>query len=270
MILAYIEKMQKQTCFAIGYRPMTAMVNKEFKSNYNKKRIRRIMVDNNLSSIVRPRKYTAEQYKRRRQLKLDKPKDLLNRNFFSGTPRKVYVEDITYLYCFERMHYLNTIMDLFNKEIVSWKISTSPNSILCTETVRELSLKYDLTGCIIHTDGGTSYLNKMYMELMNEVGAIASVSIGCCYDNASEESFNSILKTEGLYNWFGKTKFKDRRIRENEVLQKVVEFIYRYNHKRRKKEFNWRTPVEHYERNPKGTLPIVYKNQLTLPEVVVE
>lgn len=51
-------------------------------------------------------------------MKLDKPKDLLKRNFFSGTPRKVYVEDITYLYCFERMHYLNTIMDLFNKEIV--------------------------------------------------------------------------------------------------------------------------------------------------------
>ncbi len=262
--------MQEHTCFAIGYRPMTAMINEEFETNFNKKRIRHIMVDNNLLSIVRPRKYTPEQYNKRKQMKLNKPKDLLKRNFFSGIPRKVYVEDITYLYCFERMHYLNTIMDLFNKEIVVWKISTSPDSILCTETVRELSFRYDLTGCIIHTDGGTSYVNKMYMGLLNEVGAIASVSIGCCYDNASEESFNSILKTEGLYNWFGKTKFKDRRVREEEVLQKVIEFIPRYNNKRRKKQFNWETPVEHYERNPKGTLPIVYRNQLTLPEVAVE
>jgi transposase InsO family protein len=79
------------------------------------------------------------------------------------------------------------------------------------------------------------------MGLMNEVKATASVSVGCCYDNASEESFNSILKTEGLYNWFGKTKFKDRRVREGDVLQEVAEFIHRYNHKRRKKQFNWET-----------------------------
>ena len=73
-----------------------------------------------------------------------------------------------------------------------------------------------------------------------------------------------------MYNWFGKTKFKDRRVREGEVLQKVVGFIHRYNHKRRKKQFNGETPVDHYERNPKGTLPIVYTNQLTLPVAVVE
>ena len=74
--------MQEHTCFAVGYRPMTAMINKEFGSNFNKKRIHRIMVNNNLSSIVRPRKYTPEQYKKRKQMKLDKPKDLLKETFF--------------------------------------------------------------------------------------------------------------------------------------------------------------------------------------------
>jgi hypothetical protein len=69
------------------------------------------------------------------------------------------------------MHYLNTIMDHFNKEVVVWKISTSPDSILCTETVRNLSfsynlISYNLTGCIIHIYVGTSYLNKMYMGFM--------------------------------------------------------------------------------------------------------
>jgi hypothetical protein len=33
-----------------------------------------------------------------------------------------------------------------------------------------------------------------------------------CWDNASMESCNGILKTEALYSRFGKTKVKDRRI----------------------------------------------------------
>ncbi len=34
-----------------------------------------------------------------------------------------------------------------------------------------------------------------------------SVSVGNCYDNAAEESLNSIIKTEAFYTEFGKKKF---------------------------------------------------------------
>ena len=52
-LLYYIKEMQEYTSFAVGYGPMTAMIDKKFGSNFNKKRIHRIMVDYNLSSIVR-------------------------------------------------------------------------------------------------------------------------------------------------------------------------------------------------------------------------
>lgn len=84
-------------------------------------------------------------------MKVGKPKDLLKQNFFCGTPRKRFVVDITYLYCLEKMYYLNTIMDLFNREIVAWRISDSPNGELCVNTLLDLSSKYDLDRCIIHT-----------------------------------------------------------------------------------------------------------------------
>lgn len=54
------------------------------------------------------------------------------------------------------------------------------------------------------------------------------------------------------------------------LLSNDVVFSYRYNYKRTEKDFDWRTSIEHYARNLKGALPIVYKTQLTLPKVVVQ
>lgn len=256
-IINYIKKIQKETCYGVGYRPMTAMVNNTLHMQVNKKRIHRIMDENNLLSSVRRRKYSTEQYKQRKELKANRPKDLLKRNFFCGTPRNHFVVDITYLFGLEKMYYLNTIVDLFNREIVAWKISEHPDSQLCVDTLVELSEQCNLQGSIIHSDGGTSYDNKAYMAKVNELGMTPSMSFGDCYDNSAEESVNAIIKTECLYNRFGKTKFKNRRIRCAKVLERIEEFIPFYNNKRRKAGLGWETPVEHLQHNPRGTLPVI-------------
>lgn len=43
--------------------------------------------------------------------------------------------DITYLPALEGTLYLNTKEDMFNGEIVAWKISGHPDTKLCLETV---------------------------------------------------------------------------------------------------------------------------------------
>jgi len=263
-ILEVIRSVQKETSYAIGHRPMKEVVNEVLNIKVGEGRILRIMKGNNLLSHVRVKKWTPSQYKRRKEMKVGKPKDLLKQNFFCGTPRKRFVVDITYLYCLEKMYYLNTIMDLFNREIVAWRISDSPNGELCVNTLLDLSSKYDLDRCIIHSDAGTSYVNNSYMDLMEKLNVRMSVSVGNCYDNAAEESLNSIIKTEAFYTEFGKKNFKNRQVKAELVLAKILWFIPWYNSVRKKKGFNWQTPIERLEKNPKGTLPIIYNPELTL------
>jgi transposase InsO family protein len=70
------------------------------------------------------------------------------------------------------------------------------------------------------------------------------------------ESFNGVLKTECLYNRFGKSRFNSRRVRKTDVLDAVVNFIPYYNEIRLKEDLAWLSPVEYRQANIKGTLPV--------------
>jgi len=101
-------------------------------------------------------------------------------------------------------------MDLFNREVVAWRISDNPNSELCVTALLDLSSKDDLNDCIIHSDAGTCYVNNSYIDLMENRNVRMSVSVGNCYNNAAEEALISIIKTEAFYTEFGKKNFKNR------------------------------------------------------------
>jgi transposase InsO family protein len=70
------------------------------------------------------------------------------------------------------------------------------------------------------------------------------------------ESFNGVLKTECMYNRFGKSRFNSRRVRKTDVLDAVVNFIPYYNEIRLKEDLGWLSPVEYRQANIKGTLPV--------------
>ena len=48
------------------------------------------------------------------------------------------------------------------------------------------------------------------------------------------ESANGVIKTECLYNKFGKSKFKNRQIPIDEVVAEIAPFIEYYNNERLK------------------------------------
>ena len=52
------------------------------------------------------------------------------------------------------------------------------------------------------------YLNKRFIQLGMKQSCSAR---GVCWNTASMESANGVLKTECLYNKFVKSKFKDRQ-----------------------------------------------------------
>jgi putative transposase len=64
------------------------------------------------------------------------------------------VTDITYISDGTRFYYLLAIQDLFNNEIVAWKISDRNDVKLVLETVNQWTRKRDVSEAVLHSDQG--------------------------------------------------------------------------------------------------------------------
>lgn len=228
------------------------------------KKVLRLMEEAKTLSAVRRKHFSEEYYLTRRQMKENAPPDLIGRNFFALAPFRRLVCDITYLTGSDETWYLNVIEDLFNGEILAWKIGEHCNTALCVETVEMLKQKVGkLDGCILHSDGGSTYIAYAYREILLSFGIRQSMGVKLtCYDNARVESFNAVFKTEALYADFGKTKVKNHQIPVRQLAAKAEWFIPYYNNVRRKVGLNHMTPAGYREANPRGTYPMVVEEKL--------
>lgn len=255
-----IRELQRENNNGIGYRPMARLISEKIEKKVNSKRIRKLMKENGLLSVVRRRKWSEEVYAKRRELKASIPPDLIKRCFFASEPRKKMVADITYLPGLEKTMYLNTIEDLYNGEILAYLISDSPNATLCADTVELMCSHWGerFRGSILHNDLGSSYVSYEYMDKLKAHGITQSIGrVASCYDNAAIESLNGIIKTEALYSRFGKTRVKEKRVPIKEIINEVIRFIEYYNNERPKKYLGWLSPVAFRQQNPKGTCLMV-------------
>lgn len=262
-IVAKIREIQEETYFGYGYRPMTVLL-KAKGVNTNENHVLSLMCSNGLLSAVRRKKYSEEVYLKRRQMKNDVPPDLIQRHFFAIEPARRMVGDITYLPVLEGMMYLNTIEDLFNGEILAFRIGEHPDTELCVETVLDLARMVGgekcLAGAIIHTDAGSTYRAYEYRWLLRRLEVRQSMGETCdVYDNAAMESLNGIIKTECLYNRFGKTKVENHMVSKENLVPIVELYVLRYNNERPKEALGNLSPVKFREQNPKGKFLVVKK-----------
>lgn len=251
-----IRSIQQEHKGGVGYRQMTRLVSNRCGKCINRKRVRHLMREHDLLSTVRRRKWSDEVYAKRREMKACVPPDLIRQRFFALGPRMKMLEDITYLPGLERTMYLNTIEDLYNGEILAYKISGSPNAKLCAETVEMLCANWGdcFQGAILHDDLGSSYVSYEYRETIKNHGIVQSIGrVATCYDNAPMESLNGIIKTEALYCRFGKTKVKEKRVSIADIIEAVVHFIDYYNNERPKASNGGLSPVQFRLQNPRGT-----------------
>jgi putative transposase len=50
--------------------------------------------------------------------------NILNRQIAPKSPSKVWVSDITYIHTKEKFLYLTTIIDLYDRKIIGWRLTT--------------------------------------------------------------------------------------------------------------------------------------------------
>ena len=163
----------------------------------NHKRVRRLMGEMNIKSKIRAVKSTYVQ--KEKSAGYIYP-NLLNRDFNAELANRKWVTDLSELTVKEVKFFISVIIDLHNREVIGFAISTHPNADLVEVTVRQAMKARGLTDLkqvVLHSDQGSVYSSMRHHRLAKELGFIPSMSRKAnCWDNAVIESFFSHLKTE--------------------------------------------------------------------------
>ena len=205
----------------------------------NHKRVLRLMKDNDLlckKFTRRARKYSS--YKG----EVGKISgNHLNRSFKVKEPNIVWVTDVTEFKVDkgDQKLYMSPIMDLFNSEIISYNLSTSPTVKFTTESLDQaLKGLPEEHSLLIHSDQGFHYQNAQWIKKLNNKNVKQSMSRkGNCLDNSPMENFFGILKQEMYYG----EEFKTIKDLENEI-KKYIDW---YNNKRIKGKLKGLSPVQY-------------------------
>jgi putative transposase len=165
--------------------------------------------------------------------------NVLQQDFAATKPNEKWVADITYIPCREGKLYLASILDLYTKQIVGWKLSDRMTTDLVMDALKQAyAAKKPGKDLIHHSDRGSQYASREYRNQLVSYRMKCSMSRkGNCYDNACIEAFHSILKREFIYS---KPKFKTK----DEAQQKLYRYLeFFYNRKRSNSTIGYMSPV---------------------------
>ena len=196
-ILKEIEKIHHESGGKPGYRMMKSLLDNEgihlsahTVHNYMNKEL-------GLKSVTRKarRRYRvgAEAYKI-----FD---NLLDQDFHADKRNTRWCVDFTYLsFGRNNRRYNCTVLDLYDRRVVASVNSSHIDTRLAIDALR-LAVKGSGTGTglILHSDRGSQFTSKEFVEFCKGNGIVQSMSKpGCPYDNAPMERYFNTLKTELL------------------------------------------------------------------------
>ena len=184
-----------------------------------------------------------------RNNQMNKPRDLVNRNFTATRPNQLWVADITHVASWSGFVYVAFVIDAYARYIVGWRVLQTLETTLVLDALEQaLWARGKPQGLIHHSDHGCQYLSIRYSERLADVGIESSVgSVGDSYDNALAETINGLYKTEVIHKggpWPGM----------NEVERATLDWVHWFNHQRLFGPIGYVPPVE-YE--------MMYYQQLT-------
>ena len=136
--------------------------------------------------------------------------NLLNRGFDVATPATVWVSDITYVRVAGFWVYLTVIIDLADRMVVGWSLSSnmSTQGTVISAFQNAIRFRSPSIDMLFHSDRGVQYACNEFKRLLSKYNIRQSMSAkGDCWDNAVAESFFKTIKVEELYNYrFTSTK----------------------------------------------------------------
>jgi transposase InsO family protein len=199
-------------------------------------RIARLMRLNGLIAVHK-RKFRATTDSRHN---LPVAPNLLNRNFITEAPNKVWITDITYIWTWEGWLYLAFVLDLYYRGVIGLAMSERITDELTQSALKQAILRRDPPkGLIHHSDRGSQYASYDYQKILKARKIIPSMSRkGDCWDNAVGESFLHTLKVEKI----NRCRFKTRDEARREIFEYVEMY---YNRKRTHSSLDYMSPFDY-------------------------
>jgi transposase InsO family protein len=216
-----------------GYRRITAEMKKQG-SAINHKTVLKLMDSCGIKCRVRLRKYRSYRGDASQVVP-----NILDRKFSADRPNQKWATDVTEFSLCGTKLYLSPVIDLYNREIVSYALSDRPTfHQVMTMLEKAFERIPDDSNLILHSDQGWPYKMMRFQLRLSQKGVIQSMSRkGNCLDNAVMENFFGLLKSELLYL---QTFTSIEHFREE-----LVEYIDYYNNRRIKAALNNMSPVQY-------------------------
>jgi transposase InsO family protein len=167
--------------------------------------------------------------------------NLLDRQFNPTQLNQVWVSDITYIPSRQGWLYLTTVMDLADRQILGWSLSTTLSAEQTTVAAfTQAHIKRPAgKGLIFHSDRGIQYACQAFTQLLRKHKLTQSMSRRAnCWDNAPAESFFKTLKAELVAP---EGVFADYQHARLVIFQYIESW---YNRQRLHSSLGYKTPVE--------------------------
>jgi len=239
-----IHQVQEDVRYSYGAKRMAQYLTLLEGIPINHKRIARIMREHLLNARIRKRRHPEYWYRQRHAERLSDRQcapNILGRNFTSPTPLRKLATDVTWVSFAGGTLYLSALMDLFNREIISYELRTRNTTATALAPILKLVAARNCEGTLLHCDRGPSYRSEEYQTLLARNKMISSYSrAGNCWDNALMECFFGHLKCE-----LGYVDGSNRKRSFHSIAREITDYIAFYNERRIQKNLGWRSPLQY-------------------------
>jgi len=227
-ILAHIREVLEKTPF-YGYRKVARSLSHV---QVTRKQVRRIMQKAGLRAI-----YPARNLSKPRKGAAKYPYVLKDKAIWP--PNQVWASDITYIRLSHGTVYLVTIIDVYSRKILSWKLSNTMDMQFCLSALEHALNVYGIPA-IFDTDQGSQFTSPAFTGRLIEEGIrISNDGRKRALDNIVVERFWRSLKYEEVY-LMDYANVNECRIR-------IDDYIRKYNSFRPHQTLLGQTPDSVYE-----------------------
>jgi len=184
----------------------------------NKKKVLRVM---NLFGIKAYRR-RGRKWKKTKNIKVIYPNLLLTE--YPSYENHIWVSDFTYIPFQGKTVYVATVEDLYTRKIVGLSVYTT-HAVQLVLSAFMNALQNNSRPAIFHSDNGSEYNSRVFIEALQTVGVLISRSApGCPWENGYQESFYDKFKID----LSDPSRFKTL----GELVYEIYQTIYQYNNSR--------------------------------------